>query len=257
MMPSFSQSQLSGQGRLPLHTCTLIFITLFFLITSPIPASAKRQPQTQSPYVINNKRYYPIPSSDGFEQKGLASWYGRAFHGRRTSNGEIYDMYAMTAAHKVLPMNTMLLVKNLENGRKTVVRVNDRGPFVRGRVIDLSYTAAKKLGVVANGTAPVQLVALAEGTVLHKGEAPTLVYNDLSVGEYYVQIGAFAKKINAVKLQKRFTDAGHTTVIQKYYGPSAILYRVQVYAGRTLENAKRAEKALLDHGYVGSFIIAR
>lgn len=257
MMRSFSLSSLSGNTPLPRNTCVLILILLLLLSVAVTPALAKKQPRTQSPYVINNKRYYPIPSSDGFQQRGLASWYGRDFHGRKTSNGEIYNMHAMTAAHKVLPMNTMLLVKNMENGRKTVVRVNDRGPFVRGRVIDLSYKAAKKLGVVKKGTAHVQLVALAEGTVLHEGEAPTLVYPDLSAGEFYVQIGAFARKINAVKLQKRFADAGHATVIQKYVGPGAVLYRVQVYAGRTLEIAKRAEQALLDHGYVGSFIIAR
>ncbi len=166
-------------------------------------------------------------------------------------------MYKMTAAHKTLPMNTMLLVTNLQNKRKVVVRINDRGPFVRGRIIDLSYEAAKKLGIINNGTAKVQITALAEGTVGKRGGKPTLVHVDLMAGEFYVQIGAFAQKINAIKLQKRFTDAGHTTVIQKYFGPNDTLYRVQVYAGKTLQKAKRAEKALHEHGYVGSFIVAR
>lgn len=166
-------------------------------------------------------------------------------------------MYKMTAAHKTLPMNTMLLVTNLDNNKKAVVRVNDRGPFVRGRIIDLSYQAAKSLGMVGHGLARVQVTALAEGTVKHLGDSPTLVHVDLMSGEFYVQIGAFAQKINAIKLQKRFTDAGHTTVIQTFFGPESTLYRVQVYAGKTLQNAKRAEKALLEHGYVGSFIVAR
>lgn len=226
-------------------------------VSTTVKTSGHGLPPTQRPYVIKNKRYYPIPSADGYSERGMASWYGGKFHGRRTSNGEIYDMHAMTAAHKTLPMNTMLLVKNLENSKQTVVRINDRGPFVRGRIIDLSYKAAKKLDVVANGTARVQIVALAEGIVTGRNAPPSLVFPDLSVGEFYVQIGAFSKKINAIRLQKRFTDAGHTTVIQKHYGPQSILYRVQVYSGKTLQHAQRSEKALLNRGYVGSFIIAR
>lgn len=230
-------------------------IFLFFYSVKHI--SAADLPSTQLPYVINDKRYYPIPTSKGYKEQGIASWYGKDFHGRRTSNGEIYDMYGMSAAHKTLPMNTMIMVRNLENKRKIVVRVNDRGPFVRGRIIDLSFTAAKKLGVVGNGTAQVEIVALASAYVKKKGTPPVLIYDDLGVGEFYIQIGAFAKKINAIKLQKRFTDAGHTTVIQKYFGPKSILYRVQVYVGKTFKSAERAESALLAHGYVGCFIIAR
>ena len=232
---------------------TMAVLTLF--ATSSLMAGSR--PATQAPYVIKNKRYYPIPSAHGYDEHGLASWYGPDFHGRRTSNGEIYDMHAMTAAHKTLPMNTMLLVKNLDNGRKTVVRVNDRGPFIRGRIIDLSYTAAQKIGAVAKGTARVQVIALGEKSKASRNGSQELIYNDLSVGEFYVQIGAFAKKINAIKLQKRFTEAGHTTVIQKYFGPQSILFRVQVYAGKDIHLAERAEKALLDHGYIGAFTIAR
>jgi rare lipoprotein A len=237
----------------------LIFFTFFlpFMTTAEICEAASKTPATQAPYVIKNKRYYPIPSADGYRERGVASWYGQDFHGRRTSNGETYDMYAMTAAHKTLPMNTMLMVKNLDNGQETIVRVNDRGPFVRGRIIDLSYKAAKQLNVLGNGTAMVDVVALAEGRVQKPGATPTLFYNNLGTGEFYIQIGAFTQKINAIKLQKRFTDAGHTTVIQKYFGPKNIFYRVQVYAGKNIVNAEQAEKALLEYGYVGCFIIAR
>ncbi len=248
------------------YTSSTFFIRLlaFFLLLTPVELSfllhkaiAAKRPATQVPYVINNKRYYPIPSAQGYNERGIASWYGKDFHGRRTSNGEIYDMHAMTAAHKTLPMNTMLMVENLNNGKKTVVRINDRGPFVRGRVIDLSYKAAKILHVTENGTAKVQIVALAEGNNGKQGTPPVLIYDDLGAGEFYVQIGAFANKINAIRLQKRFTDAGHTTVIQKYFGPKAILYRVQVYAGKTIQNAEKSERALLEHGYADCFIIAR
>ncbi len=228
--------------------CVLLISTLFLCEKTAAAATRVPQDQTQAPYVINSKRYFPIPSASGFKQGGVASWYGKDFHGRRTSSGEIYDMYSMTAAHKTLPMNTILLVKNMRNDRITIVRVNDRGPFVKGRIIDLSYTAAKKLDLIGTGVAKVNIVALSEGD--HS-------FPNLTSGEFYVQIGAFAKRINAIKLQRRFTDAGHTTVMQKYFGSPAILYRVQVYAGKTLNNARRAEKALLGYGYSGAFIIAR
>ncbi|XOF32374.1 MAG: septal ring lytic transglycosylase RlpA family protein [Candidatus Electrothrix sp. YB6] len=122
----------------------------------------KKHPATQRPYVIEGHTYYPIPSADGYREKGFASWYGPPFHGRKTANGEIYNMYSRTAAHKTLPMGTMLLVKNLKNGKSSVVRINDRGPFISGRIIDLSYSTALELGIVNNGTEHVQIVALGE-----------------------------------------------------------------------------------------------
>ncbi|MCI5210491.1 MAG: septal ring lytic transglycosylase RlpA family protein [Candidatus Electrothrix sp. ATG2] len=119
-----------------------------------------KAPATQRPYVIKGQTYFPIPTAEGYEETGLASWYGDPFHGRKTANGETYDMHGVTAAHKTLPMDTMLLVKNLANSKTTIVRINDRGPFVDGRIIDLSYTTAKELGIVRNGTEKVQIVAL-------------------------------------------------------------------------------------------------
>ncbi len=237
---------------IPFFFCAVV---MFYIDCKTVTAA--KIPNTQAAYIINNKKYFPIPSAHGYQEVGLASWYGRDFHGRYTSNGEIYNMFKMTAAHKTLPMNTILLVKNLENGKKSVVRINDRGPFVRGRIIDLSYKTAKRLGIIRHGTAKVQITALAEGTWDRNGNPVQLIYKDLSIGEFYVQIGAFTNKKNAVNLQQRFTRAGHTTVIQRYNGPKGTLFRVQVYVGSTLQQAKRAEKALHDHGYVGSFIIAR
>lgn len=242
--------------RRPLHLATLLLAALSLPPLVDIEM-AEARPRTQLPYVINSRQYYPIPSARGFREEGIASWYGPSFHGRRTSNGEIYDMHGMTAAHKILPMNTMLQVKNLENGRSTVVRINDRGPFIRGRVIDLSLQAAKSLAIVRNGTARVEVVALAEGHAGGPGQPPILHYRDLLSGEFYVQIGAFAKQENATRLQRRFTETGHTTVIQQYLGSTAPLYRVQVYAGRNLSEARRAEQSLLARGYQGAFIIAR
>ena len=109
-------------------------------------------------------RYTVMNSSTGYRERGVASWYGKKFHGRSTSSGERYDMYAMTAAHKTLPLPTNVRVTNLDNGRSITVRVNDRGPFVKNRLIDLSYAAAKELDVVANGTGMVEVVALNNST---------------------------------------------------------------------------------------------
>ena len=111
-------------------------------------------------YVIDGVTYRVMETSAGYREEGLASWYGGYFHGRQTSSGDVYDMYLMTAAHKSLPLPTYVRVTNLGNGRSVVLRVNDRGPFVEDRIIDLSYTAAAKLGMVDSGTARVEVVAL-------------------------------------------------------------------------------------------------
>jgi rare lipoprotein A len=250
-----TQATLLHQALRVLAACFFLTGILFSCISNV--QATDSWSRNQEPYVIDNKTYYHNPSSEGFIQKGLASWYGSPFHGRKTSCGESYNMHSLTAAHKTLPMGTVLLVKNLENGKDTLVRVNDRGPFADGRILDLSYKAARALGVVDNGMAKVQIVALVEGEIQSEGEAPTLFYNDLALGEFYVQIGSFAKKNNAMKLQKRFADAGHTTVIHQSFNPKDILYRVHVYVGKTLQSARIAEKALLESGYVGAFVIAR
>ncbi|MBI70794.1 MAG: hypothetical protein CME29_03610 [Gemmatimonadetes bacterium] len=111
------------------------------------------------------ERYKVLQSSNGFREKGLASWYGIDFHGRDTSSGEVYDMYEMTAAHKTLPLPTYVRVSNLDNGRSSIVRVNDRGPFIEGRIIDLSYAAAYRLGITGPGTANVEIIALEPAAV--------------------------------------------------------------------------------------------
>ena len=112
-------------------------------------------------YVVFGRRYSVLRTSSGYVEEGIASWYGEPFHGRRTSSGEVYDMHQLSAAHKSLPLPTYVQVTNLENGRRIVVRVNDRGPFHEGRIIDLSYAAARKLDIVGPGTARVEVRALA------------------------------------------------------------------------------------------------
>ncbi len=216
-------------------------------------------PATQRPYVINGKRYYPIPSAQGFEEDGIASWYGRKFHGRKTSNGERYDMYGMTAAHKTLPMGTMLLVENRENGKSTVVRVNDRGPFVKGRIIDLSYTAADKIGLIGPGTAKVKIAAL--GEAVQEPTSPStpvqLKQQDFDTGKFYIQVGAFERKEKARLLAKRFAALGRDVIIQQFPAAGISLYRVMVFSGTSLDRAKRDEKHLEKSGFPYALIIAR
>jgi rare lipoprotein A len=215
-------------------------------------------PATQRPYTINNITYYPIPTAEGYAEIGIASWYGPDFHGKKTSNGETYDMYAMTAAHKTLPMNTVLLVKNLDNCQETIVRVNDRGPFVRERIIDLSLSAAKALHIFNDGTARVKVIAMADKAKQHSAERnDTSTYRDLRLGEFYVQIATFTDRKNALLLQKRFSDAGYPAEIMPQESSEITYYRVQVYVGKDLDKARLAEAKLAQLGYSGAFVVAR
>lgn len=225
---------------------------------------------TLRPYVINGITYYPIPSAHGYQEQGVASWYGEPFHGKKTSNGEIYDMYGGTAAHKTLPMGAMMLVKNLENGKSTVVRINDRGPFVQERIIDLSYTKAADIGIIGKGTAKVEIVALGE----QEPEERTMVASaaktpvktkprkkptvpDFDKGMFYVQVGAFDKIENARMLAKTFAHKGRDVIIQQYPAAGMNLYRVLIFAGTSLAKAKIYEKQQVSEGYRYALLLAR
>ena len=140
----------------PLATALLASCGGYGTYTPKKPGKGGLEP-TQKPYTVMGKRYTPLFSHNGFSQTGIASWYGKKFHGRKTASGDRFNMYAMTAAHKRLPFGTLVRVTHLKNGRSVAVRINDRGPFVRGRIIDLSYGAAKKLGMVAQGVARVRI----------------------------------------------------------------------------------------------------
>lgn len=221
---------------------------------------AARIPPTQRPYQIKGKTYYPIPSAHGFVETGIASWYGAKFHGRRTSNGEIYDMHAMTAAHKTLPMNTHLLVTNLENGKEITVRINDRGPFIRGRIIDLSYRAARELGMADQGLAQVRITALGEAVrYVEDGQSRErfAATPDFEHGEFYVQVGAFTQQENAQRLQQKLTEWGRSAVVREYDHGGRIFHRVQVAAGNTLSGAQRLERVMIEAGYTDAFVVAR
>lgn len=140
------------------------------VVLRPLPLS----PYGNSPYTVNGRTYYPLHSALGYKARGIASWYGRPFNGQKTSDGSTYNMYAMTAANKVLPLPSYALVRNLNNGRSVIVLVNDRGPFYPHRIIDLSYAAAAKLGVIASGTAPVEVEGIVPGETSVFGQPLTV-----------------------------------------------------------------------------------
>jgi rare lipoprotein A len=176
-------------------------------------------------YDVLGRRYAVLGSADGYVERGVASWYGPGFHGVSTSNGESYDMYAMSAAHKTLPLPCYARVTNLSNGRSVVVRINDRGPFVANRLIDLSYTAAAKLDMLRAGTAMVEVRVVtpddpqAQALTRATETPPTTLY---------VQAGAFAVPANATGLQRRLQQAGMTHVLVLPPLPGHHLYRVRV-----------------------------
>lgn len=180
-------------------------------------------------YEVMGETYYVMQSSIGFRQKGMASWYGTKFHGRRASSGETYNMYAMTAAHKTLPLPSYVEVKNLDNGRTAVVKVNDRGPFHDNRIIDLSYAAATKLGVVATGTAPVEIRVVDKGVIdEYKGSGIDNEYVNAN-GKLYVQIAAFSTEDSALKMIADLRDKNFQSArihVDKKNGK--LIYRVRI-----------------------------
>jgi len=173
-------------------------------IPDAIPKDEPRSRQGNPPfYTVLGKRYAVLDSADGFVERGVASWYGPTFHGEKTSIGESYDMYGMTAAHKTLPLPAYARVTNLSNGRSVVVRINDRGPFAKNRIIDLSYTAAAKLDMLRDGT------ALVEVRVLRPGGDDSLRRSDETPPQtLYIQAGAFADESNAKRLVQRLQAGG-------------------------------------------------
>lgn len=221
----------------------LILIALIILI---IPSCASKKPENRgSSYYVFGKKYTTIKSSKGFTQKGIASWYGPKFHGRKTANGETYNMHEMTCAHKALPFNTMLEVKNLSNGKKIIVRVNDRGPFVNKRIIDLSFKAGKKLGIDITGTAPV-IITSVDG----------YSKDDYMHQTFTIQVGAFSSMDNAKRLKKKLSAEFSPVFIKKFEKEGNIFYRVRAGKFSGLKNAEKNEKKLKQKGYKNAFSIA-
>jgi rare lipoprotein A len=194
---------------------------------------------TMRPYVVFNKKYYPTLAHIGDNFHGIASWYGPNFNAKKTSNGEIYNMYALTAAHKTLPMNTIVEVKNMVNGKKVIVRINDRGPFVAGRIIDLSNTAAHKIDMVKTGTAKVTLTVLGfNGKIATTFEEKQ---QTASVGNYYIQIGVFSKIEGAKTTKRKFElilDDKYKVILKTGHLDDIKITRVWISGFRSEEEAR-------------------
>jgi rare lipoprotein A len=192
---------------------------------SPAPAASAPTPK--------RNKAAPTPAPSGYTEEGNASWYGEPFHGRHASNGEIYDMYKLTAAHRTLPFETMVRVTNLNNGKSTTVRITDRGPFVENRIIDLSLAAAREIELVGPGVAPVRVEVL--GNI------------DPTAGFFTVQVGAFRDRGNAERLRDRLTVTYSPIFIQQYDSPDGVLYRVRVGRISGEDAAHQFSDRLHDH----------
>ena len=249
--------KVSEFSKLPMLACVGLSF-FFFACAAPekVPISP---PGHLSPYKIGKHWYYPLEDAGSFRQRGIASWYGREFHGRKTSSSEIYNMYAMTGAHKTLPFGTYVSVCNLRNGKKVNVRINDRGPFVRGRIVDLSYGAGKEIGLVGPGTAPVEIVALGipkETRVKGKVQR-TFVSGNYYTGEFTIQVGAFKDKQNALTLKNKLAQKHKDAYIALYESGEGTLYRVRIAKFTTLDQARRYQKMLEADGYPDAIVVVR
>ncbi len=203
--------------------------------------------------MVGGKMYYPTVVKTGNVYRGIASWYGPNFHGKKTSNGEWYDMYAMTAAHKTLPMNTIVKVTNLLNGKSAIVRINDRGPFVKNRIIDLSYAAAKKIGIVAHGTAPVRLEVLGFNGKITSSASPK---ESVRINDFSVQIGSFRRKEGAKIYQNRYNNYKnrYNTVIVKGLYQGRPIYRVWLNGFKSENEARDFIKS---GDFAGAFVVRK
>ncbi len=198
-------------------------------------------PPPPGSYRVRGQVYTPVETAEGYTETGYASWYGPGFHGRKTANGETYDMYARTAAHKLLPLGTVVEVTNLENGRTVRARINDRGPFVRGRIIDLSYTLARDLGMVDRGVARVRVRAVAGA-----GGTPAPVRVE---GPFAWQVGAFTAEANARRLAARLEPRFGPVRIQRFDRGDAVFHRVRVGRYARPGDAEPVRAALMQLGF--------
>ena len=225
--------------------------------TASKPSKGNYKHPTMRPYTVLGKRYYPTVVHVGETFKGVASWYGPNFNGKLTSNGETYNMYAKTAAHKTLPMNTIVRVTNKNNGKQTIVRINDRGPFVNSRIIDLSNTAAHEIDMVGTGTAPVTLEILG---FQQKGKKQIPSTKELKKGpservvnSFAIQIASFSKIEGALKTQQKFDKTeGYTTIIKDTEYNNVRLFRVWLTG---FQSEQEARDYIKNGPFKNSFIV--
>lgn len=212
-----SSGSKKGVSAIPSSTAYADTVSITDNASKPAGNASQVGTRGTTPYTVLGQTYYPLLSAEGYSEEGLASWYGKDFHGKQTASGERYDMYAMTAAHKVLPFGTKVKVTSLENGNSVVVRINDRGPFVGNRIIDLSQSGAEQLDMVGPGTARVRIETVGSVAGLEDG---------VLKGKFYVQVGAFSKEANATVLVQTLKERGYNA--RHVYLSNIGFWRVQV-----------------------------
>lgn len=223
--------------------------------TPATPSSYKTpsnyDPKTR-PYKVMGKTYYPLQTAQGYDEVGLASWYGEDFHGKKTANGYIYNMYGVSAAHKTLPLGTEVRVTNLENGKKVNLVINDRGPFVRGRIIDLSYGAAKALGTVDKGVVRVRIQAIGTGPPVPVSTQQVTA----PVKMFHVRVGAFAVKDNAMRVYRQLVESGYAgATISVIFRNGQRLHVVQAGSFTNRDNAEAVLRNL-KREFPSSYIVS-
>ena len=224
----------------------LLSFVMIVILAGCAGTSTYHYKTSTKPYTIDGKTYYPMASANGFSETGRASWYGPDFHGKKTASGETYNKYAFTAAHKTLPFGTRVNVKNLDNGLSTTVVINDRGPFKSGRIIDLSYSAAQKIGMVGTGTARVKISTIGSVANSSKSTATT----SSATGKYYVQVGTYSVADNATNATNKLSGMGYQKIVKKSGDKYVVL--AGPFASRS--NATTARDKLRKT-YSGAFIV--
>ncbi|MFT4651087.1 MAG: rare lipoprotein A [Flavobacteriales bacterium] len=204
-------------------------------------------------YIVFGKRYYVMDNdAHGFVERGIASWYGKKFHGRKTSSGEVYNMHAMTAAHKSLPLPSYVRVAHIKNGRSIVVKVNDRGPFVGDRIIDLSFAAATKLGIVRAGTGEVEISVISSSKSNRRPVVRTIPLRPKVAEEVplFVQLGSFGNELNAQNLMRDLHNSNESTAkVYKLTNGQGDFYRVRLGPLYDIDEANSVILRLKEKGF--------
>lgn len=219
-------------------------------------SQSSRKKPGQKPYTVNGKRYEPLSSHEGFVQEGIASSYGRDFHGRKTSSGEPFDMNAMTAAHKTLPLGVYVNVRHKRTGREIVVRINDRGPFVNERIIDLSEGAARRLEMIQEGLAAVRITALGYKTDKTGGGAEYRSPVSYDKGSFALQVAALKNRANAYRYADELKGKYGSADVQEAAVGGSTFYRVRLGHYSSLRSAQSAQESFEHKGFPGNFVVA-
>lgn len=219
--------------------------------------TSSRQRTGQKPYIVAGKRYEPLSSHEGFVQEGIASSYGRDFHGRKTSSGEPFDMNAMTAAHKTLPLGVYVKVRHKRTGKEITVRINDRGPFVRERIIDLSEGAAQQLEMLQEGVAAVKVTALGYKTDHTNGEIQYRTPTSYDNGNFALQVAALKNRSNAYRYADELKKKYGASDVQEATVEGNIFYRVRLGHYSSLRAAQSAQESFERRGFPGNFVVAQ